>query len=83
MYGKRVQAGMRIAQHIDRCSSCIFILVITISGILLINYFPGTIGNKKEKSFGKGDVTLDIYDWKFFKNEFEKIYKKEANRQNI
>ncbi|MFM2370155.1 MAG: hypothetical protein RL619_2476 [Bacteroidota bacterium] len=58
-------------------SSCIFILVITISGILLINYFPGTIGNKKEKSFGKGDVTLDMYDWKFFKNEFEKIYKKD------
>ncbi|MFV8376352.1 ArnT family glycosyltransferase [Flavobacterium sp. LB1P71] len=58
-------------------SSCIFILIITISGILLINYFPGTIGNKKEESFGKGDVTLDMYDWNFFKNEFQKTYKKE------
>jgi 4-amino-4-deoxy-L-arabinose transferase-like glycosyltransferase len=58
-------------------SSCIFILAITIFGILLINYFPGTIGDKKEKSFGKGDVTLDMYHWNFFKNEFEKIYKKD------
>ncbi|MFV5694539.1 hypothetical protein ACM55G_03740 [Flavobacterium sp. LB3P122] len=58
-------------------SSCIFILIITISGILLINYFPGTLGDKKEKTFGKGDVTLDMYDWNFFKNEFQKTYKKD------
>lgn len=57
--------------------SCVFILVITISGIQLINYFPGTIGDKKEKTFGKGDVTLDMYDWNFFKNEFKKTYKKD------
>lgn len=62
-------------------SSCIFILVITISGILLINYFPGTLGSKKEQSFGKGDVTLDMYDWNFFTNEFKKIYKKDIQSE--
>lgn len=55
-------------------NSCVFILIITIAGILLLNNFPGTIGNKKEKTFGKGDVTLDMYDWNFFKNEFYKTY---------
>jgi hypothetical protein len=57
--------------------SCVFIIIISFTGIGLINYYPGTIGNNKEELLGKGDVTLDMYDWDFFKNEFEKIYDKD------
>ncbi|WP_281323649.1 glycosyltransferase family 39 protein [Flavobacterium sp. IMCC34518] len=58
-------------------SSCILILTIALSGILIINFYPGTIGKKDEKSLGKKDFTLDMYDWKFFKTEFKKIRDKD------
>lgn len=57
--------------------SCVFIIIISFSGIAVINYYPGTIGNKKEELLGKGDVTLDMYDWDFFKNEFKKVHDKD------
>ncbi|WP_185965886.1 glycosyltransferase family 39 protein [Flavobacterium sp. ZT3R18] len=54
-------------------SSCLLISTIVFSGIILINFYPGTIGNKDEKSLGKKDFTLDMYNWEFYKNEFEKV----------
>jgi hypothetical protein len=58
-------------------SACILILTIALSGMLIINYYPGTIGNKDEKTLGKKDFTLDMYDWNFFKNEFKKVRDKD------
>jgi 4-amino-4-deoxy-L-arabinose transferase-like glycosyltransferase len=55
-------------------------LVITFSGIVLINNFPGTIGSTQSESLGKGDVTLDMYQWDYFKLKFNTIYK--LNLQN-
>ncbi|WP_159085958.1 ArnT family glycosyltransferase [Flavobacterium faecale] len=50
-----------------------FIVLICFLGVLVINYFPGTMGDKQASSLGKRDVTLDMYDWDFFKNEFSKL----------
>jgi hypothetical protein len=58
-------------------SSCILISTIVLSGILLINCYPGTLGNKDEKSLGKKDFTLDMYNWEFFKIEFKKVRDKD------
>ncbi len=39
--------------------------VVLVLGIAVINYFPGTIGNKKDMlHYGSGDFTLDMYGWK-------------------
>lgn len=58
-------------------SACILISTIAFSGILLINFYPGTIGKKDEISLGKKDFTLDMYNWNFFKTEFEKVRNKD------
>lgn len=56
-------------------------LVICVLGVILINYFPGTVGDKAGSRLGRGDVTLDMYDWRYFKNEFDKIHKMDNNKQ--
>ena len=56
--------------------SCVFIVFISIIATGLINYYPGTIGNEKGQELGKGDFTLDMYDWNFFKKEFKITYLK-------
>jgi hypothetical protein len=58
-------------------SSCILVLTIALSGMLIINHYPGTIGKKDESSLGKKDFTLDMYDWNFFKTEFKKVRNKD------
>lgn len=36
-----------------------------VAAVLLINHYPGTIGNKEETlSYGRGDFTLDMYGWR-------------------
>ena len=56
--------------------SCVFVVFISIIATGLINYYPGTIGNGKGQELGKGDFTLDMYDWNFFKKEFKITYLK-------
>jgi hypothetical protein len=47
-----------------RASVSIYALVL-ILGIFFINFYPGTIGNKKNlQLYGTGDFTLDMYGWK-------------------
>lgn len=58
-------------------SACVLISTIAILGILLINFYPGTLGKKDEESLGRKDFTLDMYDWDFFKIEFKKIHDKD------
>ncbi|MEN9950970.1 MAG: hypothetical protein RLY85_1722 [Bacteroidota bacterium] len=42
-----------------------FLLVIIVSGLILINCYPGTIGQKKTaRTYGRNDFTLDMFGWK-------------------
>lgn len=52
--------------------SCCFIALIAFAGVLLIRYYPGTLGSKDALLYGKGDFTLDMYDWSYFRDEFKK-----------
>ena len=44
-------------------------LFICISGLIVINFFPGTIGNKDDFKKGDGDFTLDMYGWSKAKDQ--------------
>lgn len=47
--------------------------VIIISGIMLVNFLPGTLGKKDKQLYGEGDFTLDMFGWKSLKPDFSKI----------
>lgn len=49
-------------------------------GIMAINFYPGTLGAKNEAKLGQGDVTLDMYDWDYFKTEFDKMHQNDLAR---
>ncbi len=65
-----------------KCSMGVFMLV-AISGILLINFYPGTWGNKDEAQLGKGDITLDMYGWKKAGKEFTDFYLQQVKSRKI
>lgn len=52
------------------------ILVVSFIGVLVLSFYPGTLGDTTKDSLGKGDVTLDMYDWNCFKPEVGKIIHK-------
>jgi len=46
---------------------------------LLINYYPGTIGQKDQNSrYGNNDFTLDMYGWKQIRHGFQKILQRDV-----
>jgi hypothetical protein len=52
-------------------------------GIFAIDFYPGTLGAKNEGTLGQGDVTLDMYNWDYFKTEFNKIHEKNKAEKRI
>ena len=51
----------------------VLLAIIMISGIIMINFLPGTLGKKDNMTFGEGDFTLDMYGWHDLKTNFKKI----------
>jgi hypothetical protein len=49
------------------------VTVVIISGIVVVNFFPGTLGKKTNIAFGDGDFTLDMYGWNNLKTNFKEI----------
>jgi len=62
-------------QRFSRLSkaSVAIISTVILSGILVINHYPGTLGDRSTEKMGSGDFTLDMYGWKALRPEFEKI----------
>jgi hypothetical protein len=54
--------------------SLYLITVISFLSILVIRFYPGTLGDKTAITLGSKDPTLDMNDWNYFKTEFEKIH---------
>ena len=48
---------------------------VLVAGILLIQFFPGTLGKQEHARKGYGDFTLDMYGWKKFAPVFDSIYR--------
>lgn len=57
--------------------SGIFAGTIAFVAIILINFYPGTTGKKEPEKLGRNDVTLDMYNWGFFKDAFKKLRDKD------
>ncbi|WEK17779.1 MAG: glycosyltransferase family 39 protein [Candidatus Pedobacter colombiensis] len=73
--------AIKLADYTDRkanrivMSSLAFYLVIVIAGLIMINFYPGTIGPSDDpKTVAKGDVTLDLYGWRDAGKQFEQLY---------
>ena len=49
-----------------------------VAGILVINFFPGTLGKKDNQLLGEGDFTLDMHGWEKVKAPFKKIIEQDA-----
>lgn len=57
-------------------SSLAFIVILSIAGIVIINFFPGTLSPKKSGiNMGDGDFTLDLYGWKEAGKKIDSVYK--------
>lgn len=54
-------------------AACLLQLIVITTGILVINFFPGTLGKKDKLLTGEGDFTLDMFGWDKFKDDFKKI----------
>ena len=57
-------------------------LLIIIAGLMAIQFFPGTIGNKDRQKLGEGDFTLDMFGWNDFARSFEQIYTANKSMEN-
>jgi hypothetical protein len=60
-----------------------FILFILVTGILVINFYPGTIGSKNSDRYGESDFTLDMYGWKKFGKNFNKWLQQEEKLNKL
>jgi len=55
-------------------AAVMLVLVISIGGVLMINFYPGTLGSKKPGNLGSDDFTLDMYGWKALKPTMDSLY---------
>jgi hypothetical protein len=53
--------------------SLFFVLFISMAGIILINFYTGTLGSKSKNNIGDGDFTLDMYGWNTIKTDVNKL----------
>ncbi|WP_157580899.1 ArnT family glycosyltransferase [Segetibacter koreensis] len=64
-------------------SSLTFIVIISLLGILIINFFPGTLSPEKSgEKIGDGDPTLEMYGWKHAAVLIDSVYKRDTS-ENI
>ena len=55
-----------------------FVLIMGFSEILITNLYPGTSSKQKEGlNFGKGDLSLDMFGWKYAGGKFDSLYKQD------
>lgn len=62
-------------------------LALTLSSLtlslLLINFWPGSLGNKTLPGYGARDVTLDMSGWRQFKKEFDRFVSHDSSNNNL
>ena len=55
-----------------------FLLIVGFSEILITNLYPGTSSEQKEGlNLGKGDLSLDMFGWKYTGGKFDSLYKQD------
>ena len=64
-------------------SSIVLIVSVAIIAVLLILFYPGTIGSKSKDNYGSGDFTLDMSGWKIFSIEYQQWIQQQAGSNEI
>lgn len=79
--GCYIEGKTNVAKNNNLVKYAVFlVLFISIIGTIAINFYPGTMSNKTATNeIGKNDTTLDMYNWSYFKDEFNTIYNKNKN----
>ncbi|PYF77111.1 ArnT family glycosyltransferase [Pedobacter nutrimenti] len=68
---------------IIKASLFTYVLVV-ISGLLLINFYPGSLSPEKDPlEYGHGDPTLDLYGWKQTGELVDSVYKQDVSKGNM
>ncbi len=62
------KAGIVLPRYLKYALSLIVVGVA--AAFVIINYYPGTLGNKNPEELGEGDFTLDMYGWKKMGTDF-------------
>lgn len=70
---KRREHVQKRAMLIAVKAAGILLVVILSAGILLINFYPGTIAQTRGTEWGAGDFTLDMYGWSSIKKDIADI----------
>lgn len=60
-----------------------FTIFLIISGLALVKFYPGTLGNKEVARLGENDFTLDMYGWRIFGEKFAEWYKSEIQSAHL
>jgi len=58
-------------------STVIFMLILVTGALILIDQYPGTLGEEDIKKHGDGDFTLDLSGWRQFGEQFA-VWQKDA-----
>lgn len=54
-------------------------LLVVVSGVAVIHYYPGALTSKTEPEIGSGDATLDLFGWDELLPQFRKIRRNEIS----
>ena len=63
-------------------SGILLLGTVLVAAVLLIRYYPGTLGSRDQMKYGDGDFTLDMYGWKQLAAEF-KPWLLEKEKSNV
>jgi hypothetical protein len=58
-------------------ASKLFLIIIVLSGMVIVNFLPTTLGKKEFVALGDEDFTLDLYGWKKAGTQFGEIVKQQ------
>jgi hypothetical protein len=64
-------------------ASLIFVAVIIVGGLILIQYYPGTLSPQKGVNKGDGDFTLDMYGWEESARLIDSVWKQDLANGKI
>lgn len=63
-------------------ASLIFIIILAVSGMAIIHFYPGTLSQQKQGLLtGEGDFTLDMYGWEEAGKKFDSLYKSDVAKK--
>jgi 4-amino-4-deoxy-L-arabinose transferase-like glycosyltransferase len=60
-----------------RAAFVLFVLV-ALAGVCILQFYPGTWGDRSNEKLGRDDVTLDMHGWRDAGMQFAAIYNKEV-----